>query len=508
MKAQTNIEKLHIIDNECRLLEKTVATLQWDQETYLPEKGVEERAEQLALLEGIAHQRLVGDETGRLLKELGSVAENPRGSEELPEIERDFLRVMHRRYNRAVLLPVDFVSASAKAEGLSQAAWAVARLNNNFAAFLPHLRTMIDFAQKKAAYWGFGSAGSLYDGLLDIYEPGMGAAEIDLLFSVLRDRLVPLLHKIKNCPAPDVSFLKQEFPVEAQAAFNHKLMDYMGFDRQRGRLDTSAHPFTTSLGFDDIRITTRYFPNNLLSSVFSLIHEAGHALYEMGFPPELRSTCLADGASMALHESQSRFWENVIGRSRPFWEGLYPLLQNFFPTQLGRVKADAFYRALNEVKPSLIRVDADELSYSLHIIIRFEIEKLLISGELDPEKLPELWREKTTEYLGLASETDADGALQDIHWSMGSFGYFPSYALGNLYGLQITQKLQADIPELDDLVAQGKFDRLYAWLKDTIYHWGCRLPPGELLQKITGEKLQAQSFIKYIEDKYEGLYGI
>jgi carboxypeptidase Taq len=505
MKKSEALERLHIIDSECRLLERAVAALQWDQETYLPEKGVEERAGQLALLEGIAHQRLVTDETGLLLGELGSVTENPCGDEGLTEIERDFLRVMRRRYDRAVKLPVDFVSAAAKAEGLSQAAWASARRANDFTAFLSHLRAMIDFARKKAKYWGFGGgekAGSLYDGLLDIYEPGMGTVEIDRLFAVLRDRLVTLLNKIKGRPSPDTSFLRLEYPVETQAAFNQKLMDYIGFDRHRGRLDLSAHPFTTTLGFDDIRITTRYFPNNPLSGIFSLIHESGHALYEMGFPPELRSSCLADGASMAIHESQSRFWENVIGRSRPFWEGLYPVLQGFFPSQLGGVKADAFYRALNEVKPSLVRVDADELSYSLHIILRFEIEKLLISGELDPEKLPELWREKSLEYLGLASETDADGVLQDIHWSMGSFGYFPSYALGNLYGLQITQKLKADIPELDDLVAVGDFGKLHSWLKDNVYRWGCRLPPGELLEKITGEKLQAEPFLKHIEEKY------
>jgi carboxypeptidase Taq len=512
MKAQSALEKLHAIDNECRLLEKTVAALQWDQETYLPEKGVEERAEQLALLEGIAHQRLVADETGRLLGELGCVTGNPRGDEGLPQIERDFLRVMRRRYDRAVKLPVDFVSAAAKAEGLSQSAWAAARRDNNFAAFLPHLRAMIDFARKKAEYWGFGNtggkAGSLYDGLLDIYEPGMGAAEIERLFAVLRDRLAPLLHKIKSRPSPDTSFLKQEFPVEIQSAFNQKLMAYLGFDRQRGRLDASAHPFTTSLGFDDIRITTRYFPNNLLSGIFSLIHETGHALYEMGFPPELRSTCLADGASMAMHESQSRFWENVIGRSRPFWEGLYPVLAEFFPARLSHVRLDDFYRALNEVKPSLIRVDADEVSYSLHIILRFELEKLLIAGDLDPEKLPGVWREKTREYLGLESETDAGGVLQDIHWSMGSFGYFPSYALGNLYGLQITQKLRQDIPELDSHIANGKFGSLHTWLYDNVYRWGCRLDPMELIVRITGEGLDVHPFLEYIEKKYTGLYGI
>ncbi|GHV96619.1 carboxypeptidase M32 [Spirochaetia bacterium] len=518
MKAA--LEKLHAIDREYRYLERASAALQWDQETYLPPKGVEERAEQLALLEGIAHERLITPETGRLLGELGSVSANPRGDESLPAIERDFLRVMRRRYDRAVKLPADFVSAAARAEGLSQAAWAQARRNNDFAAFLPHLTTMIDFARKKAEYWGFGdraaqrnSAQSLYDGLLDIYEPGMPASEIGVLFTVLRDRLAALLKKIKLCPQPDTGFLKQTFPIEAQAAFNQKLMAYLGFDQERGRLDASAHPFTTTLGADDIRITTRYFPGNLLSGLFSVIHESGHALYEMGFPAELRRTCLADGASMAIHESQSRFWENVIGRSRPFWQGLFPTLRDCFPEQLGRSSAEALYRAVNEVKPSLIRVDADEVSYSLHIILRFELEKRLISGELAPEKLPAVWREYTREYLGLESDTnqrfnDADGVLQDIHWSMGSFGYFPSYALGNLYGLQFTQKLKSDIPELESLIAAGKFERLYTWLKDTIYCWGCRLEPAELLFKVTGAQLQVNPFLEYIEGKYTELYGL
>jgi carboxypeptidase Taq len=228
----------------------------------------------------------------------------------------------------------------------------------------------------------------------------------------------------------------------------------------------------------------------------------------MGFPPELRCTCLADGASMAFHESQSRFWENVIGRGRPFWEGLYPVLTEFFPGQLRQVPLDDFYRALNVVKPSLIRVDADEVSYSLHIILRFELEKLLIAGELDPEKLPEAWREKTREYLGLESETDADGVLQDIHWSMGSFGYFPSYALGNLYGLQITKKIRQDIPELDSQIAAGKFGSLHTWLCDNVYRWGCRLTPAELIVRITGAGLEVNPFLEYIEGKYMELYGI
>jgi carboxypeptidase Taq len=512
MNFTKTLEKLHVIDREYRHLERIIATLQWDQETFLPSEGVEERSEQLALLEGIAHKRFIEPETGRLLSEAGSSAANLRGDESLPALERDFLRVMHRCYDRAVKLPSDFVSESARAEGLSQAAWVQARKDNNFAAFLPHLKTMINISQKKAEYWGFGTGGkTLYDGLLDIYEPGMGQTEIGALFATLRERLSALLKKIQNCTPPDTGFLKQEFPIEQQAAFNQKLIDYIGFDSRRGRLDTSAHPFTTTLGSNDIRITTRYFPKNLLSGIFSVIHESGHAMYEMGFPTELRSSCLADGASMALHESQSRFWENVIGRSSYFWEGLLPMLKDFFPKQLAGIQTEQFYRATNEVKSSLIRVDADEVSYSLHIILRFELEQQLISGVLKPEDLPAVWREKTREYLGIeidpqSPRSDADGVLQDIHWSMGSFGYFPSYAIGNLYGLQFTRKLKDDIPEFDKNVAAGNFTPCREWLRDNVYCWGCRLEPAELLQKITGEKLQAEPFLEYIERKYTGLY--
>jgi carboxypeptidase Taq len=420
---------------------------------------------------------------------------------------------MRRRYDRAVKLPPDFVTASARAEGLSQAAWAHARQNNDFPAFLPHLKTMINIARKKAEYWrgGGNQDQSLYDGLLDVYEPGMGEAETGALFAVLKERLAALLKKRKGYAAPDTSFLKQTFDVEKQAAFNEKLLDYIGFDRRRGRMDVSAHPFTTTLGPDDIRITTRYFPGNPLSGMFSVIHETGHALYEAGFPPELRGTCLADGASMAIHESQSRFWENVIGRSLPFWEGLFPVLRDFFPAQLAGVNAGQFHRAVNEVKPSLIRVDADEVSYSLHIILRFELEQRLIAGELEPERLPAVWREKTLEYFGLdidslSPRTDSDGVLQDVHWSMGAFGYFPSYVLGNLYGLQFTRKLKGDIPEFENLVAAGNFAPVCGWLRDNIYCRGCHLEPAELLKEVTGEELQAGPFLDYLERKYGGLY--
>jgi len=512
MNSNAKLEKLHAADREFRHLERVTAALQWDQETYLPSKGIEERAEQLALLEGIAHERLTAPETGNLLAETGSTSENPGGDSILPDYERGFLRVMRRHYDRAVKLPPDFVSDSARAEGLSQAAWAQARQKKDFSVFLPHLVKMIDIARKKAGYWGFGKSQPLYDGLLDIYEPGMGETAVNELFTGLRKRLSGLLHKIKKCPPADTSFLRQNFPVEQQVAFNKKLLDYIGFDLNRGRMDTSAHPFTTTLGSNDIRITTRYFANNLLSGLFSVIHEPGHAFYEMGFPPELHGTCLADGASMAMHESQSRFWENIIGRSLPFWEGLYPLLKDFFPGQLQNVNTEKFYRAVNEVKPSLIRVDADELSYGLHIIFRFEMERLLISGELNPEQVPAVWHEKTKEYLGIDNNELGMGndecALQDIHWSMGSFGYFPSYLLGNLYSAQFTKKLTDDINGLDSMVAAGKFGPLKEWLQENIYNMGCRLEPSQLLQKITGESLQTEPFLNYLETKYRELYKL
>ena len=500
------LEKLRNIDRESRHLEKALAVLRWDQETYLPEKGVQERSEQLALLEGIAHERLTSPETGRLLSELGSARENPGGDEKLPALERDFLKTLRRDYDRAVMLPGDFVRDAARAEGLSQAAWIRARQDNDFSVFLPHLVKMIDFARQKAVYWGWRD--NPYDGLLDIYEPGMGAASISAVFTPLGQRLSTLLKKIACQPRPDNSFLVEDYQVDNQVCFSRDLLDRLGFDARRGRLDISAHPFTTILGSDDIRVTTRYLPRQVQAGVFATIHEAGHAFYEMDFPDEIRGTCLADGASMGIHESQSRLWENVIGRGKPFWEGMLPALKAYFPAQLYKVALDDFYRAINLVEPSLIRVEADEVSYSLHIILRFELERELLSGSLDPARLPAVWRQKMKDLLGIEPETDSEGVLQDVHWSMGAFGYFPSYALGNLYGLEFWEKLKADIPAADTLIAKGEFAPIRAWLRDTIYVWGRRLEPPALLKTVTGKTLSSEPFLAYIESKYAEIYGI
>ena len=505
MAFRETLEKLHTIDRESRHLEKALAVLRWDQETYLPEKGVEERSEQLALLEGIAHERLTSPETGQLLSGLGSTRENPGGDEKLPALERDFLKTLRRNYDRAILLPGDFVSAAARAEGLSQAAWVSARRDNDFSVFLPHLVKMIDFARQKAVYWGWQD--NPYDGLLDIYEPGMGADAIAAVFTPLGQRLSALLRKIASKPRPDNSFLLAEFELENQACFSRDLLKRLGFDSQRGRLDVSAHPFTTILGSDDVRITTRYLPRQVLSGIFATIHEAGHAFYEMDLPAEIRGSCLADGASMGIHESQSRLWENVIGRSKPFWEGMLPVLRSYFPAALFQATTDDFYPAINLVEPSFIRVEADEVSYSLHVILRFELERELLSGSLNPAELPDVWRSKMKELLGVEPETDSQGVLQDVHWSMGAFGYFPSYALGNLYGLEFWQKLKSDLPGTETLIAEGNFTPIRDWLRDTIYVWGRRLEPPLLLKTVTGKALSSEPFLAYIESKYAGIYG-
>ena len=505
MDSEEILERLHLIDRETCHLERAVAVLRWDQETYLPDEGVEDRSEQLALLESYAHERQTSAEAGRLLSELGSSTENPKGDEKLPPLEREFLKVFRRNYDRAVKLPVEFISNVAKAEGLSQAAWINAKRDNDYAAFLPHLVKMIDFSRQKAFYWGFTD--NPYDGLLDIYESGMGADAVNAVFTPLGERLSTLIKKIASCPRPESSFLDREFDVESQSLFSRELMKRLGFETRRGRLDVSAHPFTTSLGSNDVRITTHYLPRQIQSGIFSTIHEMGHAFYEMDFPSEIRGSCLAEGASMGIHESQSRLWENVIGRSFSFWEAMFPALRSCFPGVLSLVQADAFYRAINLVEPSLIRIEADEVTYSLHIILRFDLERELFSGRLDPADLPDAWRKKMRELLGVEPDLDTQGILQDVHWSIGAFGYFPSYALGNIYGLQFWEKLKSDIPNVERLIAEGKFVPIREWLRENIYVWGRRLDPRDLLKTVTGKTLSAEPFLRYIESKYSGVYG-
>ncbi len=503
MTKESALTRLKQLDARLANLSHSLAILNWDQETYLPSGAVEERAEQLSILRGVIHDSAVEPELGRLLERLGSTTDNPSGDEGLAAIDRDFLRVFRRDFDRERLLPPDFVADAAKAEGLSQAAWSKARNNDDFSFFLPHLERMVDFARRRALYWGFERP---YDGLLDQHEEGLTEVSAEAVLTPLAEKLKTLIKAIMAKPKPDTSFLTRPYDIDKQKAFSRSTLELIGFDFNRGRIDISAHPFTTTLGSDDVRITTRFFANNPLSGLFSTIHEAGHALYELGIEPVLRGSCLASGSSMGIHESQSRLWENVIGRSRAFWRGRFSAFAALFPENLDGVTLDQFYRAINNVEPSLIRVDADELSYSLHIALRFNLERRLFSGDLAVSDLPSAWRKGMRDYLGVEPENDRDGVLQDIHWSFGAFGYFPSYALGNLYGLQFWREFTKARPDYETLLLDGEFKPILDWFGARIHRYGRRLSPGALINQVTGKSLDIEPFIDYLESKYAELY--
>ena len=499
------LKRLRDLDRERMHLARALAVLHWDQETCLPAEGVEDRAEQLAVLEGMAHEKLTSPEIGELLDKACDHLELQKTPDGFPA--EDFLRELRKDYKRAVKLPPDFVRKCAKAEGLSQAEWVKARKQNNFALFAPHLEKMIDFAKKKAEFWGWDKE-HLYDGLLDFYEPALSAKELKTVFDPLKERLQVLLERIASRPAPDSAFLHQNFDKPRQDAFCREVLAGLGFDTNRGRLDLSAHPFTTTLGFNDVRITTRYAESDPLSGLFSVIHECGHAFYEMGIGNILRSSCLADGASMGIHESQSRLWENVIGRSRSFWKPWFIRLKEFFPSELEKTDFNGFYQALNIIIPGPIRVEADEVSYSLHIILRYELEEKLFTGALTVNELPDVWNKAMKDYLGVECTNDAEGVLQDVHWSMGAFGYFPSYALGNLYALQFWDKLKEDLGNMDSYLERKDYSGIHSWLKEKIHRKGRSAEPAVLLREVTGSSLSMENFFNYIENKYTELYGL
>ncbi len=494
------MQRLAALDRERALLVHIGAILGWDQETYMPENAIEERAEQLALVEGLAHDKAVSPEIGELLTAL-------EGRTDLGETEKAYLTVARREYDREVKLPSRLVTEMARQTSLSQAAWVQARKNDDFSAFAPHLSTMIDLNLEMASALDHDSPA--YDVLLDLYEIGSDERSIGEVFSVMKADLVRILGKITSSPQVDDSFLARKVDVPAQQRMNEYILDALGFDRKKGRLDVTAHPFTTTLGRQDIRITTRYLEEFFPSSLFSTIHEAGHAFYEMGIDPhpDFRGTRLAEAASMGIHESQSRLLENIVGRSFPFWTRHYPKIKEMAGNGLDGVGLEAFVKAINRVEPSLIRVEADEVTYGLHIIARFEIESALISRRLSVEDLPEAWNAKMKELLGLDVPDNARGCLQDIHWSMGAFGYFPSYALGNLYAAQFWDCLKEALPDVEARMEEGDTAPLLGWLKSNVHEPGASHLPGDLVFRVTGKPLDPSHFAGYLEEKYRRIYG-
>jgi carboxypeptidase Taq len=494
------MKRLIELDRERNLLSHIGAILGWDQETYMPPKGIEERSEQLALIEGLAHEKAVCADVGALIAEL-------EGSADLDSTERAYLRVARREYNRETKLPSALVTQMAKQTSLTQAAWVQARKSNDFAGFAPYLQKMVDLNLDMAS--ALDPHAPPYDVLLDLYEIGSDEKSIGSVFEVMKKDLMGILGKITSRPQVDDSFLRSKVSKESQAAISEYIMTALGFDRSRGRLDVTAHPFTTTLGREDIRITTRYMEEFFPSGIFSTIHEAGHALYEMGIDPhpEYRGTRLAEATSMGIHESQSRMLENVIGRSSHFWKKHYDRIVSLADKALDGVTLERFIKAVNKVEPSLIRVEADEVTYGLHIIARFELESAIIGGRLKVLDIPEAWNAKMKELLGVEVPNDAQGCLQDIHWSMGAFGYFPSYALGNLYAAQFWATMNKAMPGLVDDISSGSLAEVAGWLKKNIHELGSAYLPSELVFNVTGTPLNPAHFARYLEEKYSKIYG-
>ena len=491
---------------ELYLLEHTQAIISWDMETYMPDAGNDERSEQLALLEGIMHRKLTSPETGRLLSVLGADDDKPAGKGDFKVEDKAFIRELYRRYSRASRLPESLVTEMARQQGLSHKSWIEARSKADFSLFEKDLAKIIELNREKAEKIGYKE--QPYDALLDEYEPYMTASGIEAVFGPLGEKLADLTARIGAAPQVDTSFLEKKYPADLQDRFGRSVIGQMGYPGGRGRLDISAHPFTTTLGADDVRITTRYDEDLVLSGLFSNIHECGHALYELGVGENIRGNILANGVSLGVHESQSRFWENMIGRSLPFWTHFYPKFRETFPEQLEGVELDAFYRAVNKVSPSFIRVEADEVTYSLHVILRFELEKAMLSGELSVSSLPDAWNSRMKELLGVVPSDDSEGVLQDVHWSAGLVGYFPTYALGNLYAAQFEAKLRRDMPGLNGEIEEGRLDGILGWLRENIHSHGMIYPASELCSRVTGEALNPSYFTDYLENKYSGIYDL
>lgn len=499
--SQAAYARFVALSKEIKTLSSIGSLLYWDQETMMPQKGAEFRAQQIGAISALSHDRFVSDEMGRLLDELaGPAASGALGPEAAANV-----RETRRLFDREKKLPTELVKEIAETQSLAQEAWVRARKADSFAEFAPWLEKNIALQKKVAELVGYEK--EPYDALLDVYEPGARAAEIAPLFAALRAEIVPLVQAIQRSGRRPPA-LEGRFPREKQREFSLAVARDMGFDFEAGRLDISAHPFCSGFHPGDVRMTTRYDESDFRGALFGVMHEAGHALYEQGLDPRHTGTPMGEAASTGIHESQSRLWENLVGRSRPFWRHYYPKLQATFPDALGSLPFDDFYFAVNEVEPSLIRVEADEVTYNLHILLRFEIEQGLFAGRLSVSELPSLWKDKMEEYLGLRPPNDADGVLQDVHWSAGLFGYFPTYTLGNLFAAQFFAQAKKEIGDLDAKIGCGELAPLREWLREKIHRRGMLYRPQELCEAVTGKKLEPANFTGYLKTKFGELYGV
>jgi carboxypeptidase Taq len=480
-------------------LHHVLSLLQWDRQTHMPAAAAEGRAEQTATLSRIAHERATDPELGRALEELEGTLD--------PETDDGALvRVALRDFHKATCLPAALVEATARATALAEPAWAAARCASDWRAFEPHLARVVELTRETAESYGFEE--HPLDPLIDLHEPGMTRARLGAVFAELREALVPMVRAVAEQQDGREAPLHGAFDEVAQEAFGREVVARFGYDWSRGRQDRAVHPFCTGMGPDDVRITTRFAPSFLPTALFSTLHEAGHGLYEQGVSRGFARGPLADGASTGVHESQSRLWENLVGRSRAFWQAFYPSLRESFPDALGAVGLEDFYRAINHAAPSPIRVEADELTYNLHIVLRFELEAELLEGSLAVAGVPAAWNAASAEILGLVPEDDAEGALQDVHWSSGAFGYFPTYTVGNVLSAQLFDAALRDRPEIPQEMGRGELGSLRAWLAEHVWRHGRKYDPDDLVERATGRPMETGPYLAYLRAKFGELYDL
>jgi len=502
-KAKQTLAELTAKVKQLSVLSSCSALLGWDERTYMPRKGAAHRAEQHSLLAGMVHEQFTTPKVGDMLSEVenSDLLKDPISPDSVN------IRELRRAYDKLIKIPKKLVEEISRTTTLSEQAWVEARKKSDFNAFAPWLTKMIDLKHQQAEAVGYEK--EAYDALLDDYEPGGTAEMIAGVFANLRKDLVPLVEAIANASKkPDISILERDYPVDRQAIFGKAASAAIGFDFDSGRLDVTTHPFCTTIGTGDVRILTRYNPNHIGQAFFGILHESGHGLYEQGLNPEHYGLPMGDTVSLGIHESQSRMWENNVGRSRAFWEYFFPRARQVFWESLSDVKLDDFYFAVNDVRPSFIRVEADEATYNLHILLRFEIEHAIFKKEVKTEDIPGVWNEKFKKYLGIVPPDDKQGCLQDVHWGAGLIGYFPTYTLGNLYAAQFFAKAKQEIGDLEKQFSQGHYEALLGWLREKIHHQGQRYRAADLVKQVTGEPLQHKYLINYLREKYSPLYGI
>lgn len=483
-------------------LNNAAGVLGWDQQVNMPPAGGEARGQQLGTLGKIALEKFTTDEVGKMIDDLKQELNGSDSDSEAAAL----IRVAARDYDKFKRVPPEFVSERAVVSSKAFGAWREARANSDFSIFQPHLEKVLELVHKYISF--FPPADHPYDTLLNDFEPGMKTADVKTIFDGLRPKQVELIKAIASRKQIKDDFLYKKYDEKKLMDFSENVITKFGYDWSRGRQDKAPHPFASSFSVNDVRITTRFEADSPLATLFSTLHESGHAMYEQGVDPDYERTPLAGGTSLAVHESQSRMWENLVGRSLPFWEHFYPALKKTFPRKLEVVSLKSFYKAINKVEPSLIRVNADEATYNLHIMLRLELEIAMVEGKLAIKDLPEIWNTKMQEYLGVTPPNDAKGVLQDIHWSGGMIGYFSTYALGNLISAQLWEKINQDIPDLDEQIRKGDFGQLLDWLRRNIHKYGQKYEPQTLVEKVTGSKITYEPYIRYLTKKFGEIYGL